>query len=964
MEKNQPTFLKIVKIRDREYLCDKDDFIANNNLPPLTIINDVSQLDRQLGLLTELSKLVKNLVCLNVSKGCYIPDIALKYFERVSVLINFDANPKDIEIFNHVLKNNEVSKPLKRIELNSNYESGSILYCATETKIPINDQLDNYPIIIGGEIVEENKKYTKFLFPLENEQKTIHVHEKYLKAFESLFSKYIQTSELQLQSQNQVRDTKILCYDNLINLCIMVKNAGDDFRRILTENLPFIDRWTILDTGSTDNTIQIINEVLSSKPGSLYCESFINFRDSRNRLFELAGEQCVFNIMLDDTYVLKGNVREFLSLVRSDNFADSFSPYIKTEPLPGFPPIPLSILYSSNRITRSDRKLKYQYVIHEIVENNKNVLIPMEHCYIVDYASPYMNCRTTDRKKNDLELLFKEYEENPSDPRQSYYIAETYLCMNDWNNAFKYYTKRLEYSGGYDEERFDSLYKSGVICNETFNDWERAQNFFLQSYLMMPSRSEGLFMIGNYYIKSNKHLAYTFLRMANEVGYPKTQNMNIKLWIHEKYVPKLLLPLCYEFKNYQLGEECAKKAQNWEKKYLEDTSEVDSWYSVFASLNEITRVSIPLNQLNNPNLKRSIVFVAPGGWDKWDGETLITKGLGGSETFVIKFAEFLASQMSITNSFTDLPTAKYSVTIFCNCGIGKVFRGVNYIPLERFCSYISRTVVDYCFVNREPLYLFPAFEKIKNVYLILHDLLRPFELLKSHENFKGVLTISDWHKNYFEQVFPEFKNISNRVSYGLDLNSFNPVNKKPFSFIYSSFPNRGLVNLLKMFPRIVQRYPEARLSVFCDVNHHFAMKHNPEDMKEIKEQLEIQKETVVNYGWKDYYTLRNHWNESHIWLYPCIFPETCCLTAYEAFASKTFVITNDLAVLPETVGDRGLVINGDARTEKWQNEAFQKLCIVLDNKLEKEYIEKGYKWILEEKIYSKVVKEFEEKYLF
>jgi hypothetical protein len=33
-----------------------------------------------------------------------------------------------------------------------------------------------------------------------------------------------------------------LKYDNLINLLIMVKNAGDDFHNILIENLLYVDR--------------------------------------------------------------------------------------------------------------------------------------------------------------------------------------------------------------------------------------------------------------------------------------------------------------------------------------------------------------------------------------------------------------------------------------------------------------------------------------------------------------------------------------------------------------------------------------------------------------------------------------------------------------------------------------------------------------------------------------------------
>jgi hypothetical protein len=60
-----------------------------------------------------------------------------------------------------------------------------------------------------------------------------------------------------------IKENNILIFDNLINLCIMVKNGGPQFEQMLTAYFNLINNWTILDTGSVDNTCEIIKEELS-----------------------------------------------------------------------------------------------------------------------------------------------------------------------------------------------------------------------------------------------------------------------------------------------------------------------------------------------------------------------------------------------------------------------------------------------------------------------------------------------------------------------------------------------------------------------------------------------------------------------------------------------------------------------------------------------------------------------------
>ena len=102
--------------------------------------------------------------------------------------------------------------------------------------------------------------------------------------------------------------------------------------------------------------------------------------------------------MLDDTYIVKGNLREFLTEVRSDQYSNSFTLFIHSD----------DTKYGSNRIIKSDSGLKYIHRIHEVItdKNNINIVIPENRALIFDKRIDYMEKRTMERKQLDLDLLY------------------------------------------------------------------------------------------------------------------------------------------------------------------------------------------------------------------------------------------------------------------------------------------------------------------------------------------------------------------------------------------------------------------------------------------------------------------------------------------------------------------------------------------------------------------------------
>ena len=728
----------------------------------------------------------------------------------------------------------------------------------------------------------------------------------------------------------------ILDFDNLINLCIMVKNAGPQFEQMLNDNLNLIDRWTILDTGSTDETVDIINRVLvGKKEGNFYQEPFINFRDSRNRLLELAGVDCKFILMLDDTYVEKGDLRGFLNEVRSDQYSNSFTITIHSD----------DTVYGSNRIIKSNSKLRYIFTIHEVIsdKDNINVVIPENRTYVIDRRFDYMEKRTMERKQLDLKLLYEEMENNPNEPRVYYYLAQTYNILKDYEKAFYYYMKRCEFTNsGFIQERFDAAFELARICNFNLNKpWNECEKLYMNAFKIDETRPESLYFIGiHYYLENNFNLAYKYFKQGFEIGFPQHCQYCLKPTLSFHFLPKFLTRVCYTMNDYKLGFEASKLFLSHNQSNSEDYEEMISWHKIYEKLTIYSGCKEP----KMPN-KPILCFVADGGFNPWTGSTILTSGVGGSETFIIEIARYIKKEDN------------FDVYVFCNTPNqeDENFEGVNYRHLSKYYEFINTTYVKHCIVSRYSEYLPLTFKgHSENVYFIIHDLTSTGNVIPIDLKLKNILCLTEWHVQYFTSIFPDFKTITSSFYHGID-DSFNCdiIDKKiKNKFIYSSYPNRGLLELLQMWPKIYKKEPTSTLHIYSDIYNKWSNDVEPEKMTSIKNlineyAINENKLGIYYHGWVSKQELAEAWITSDMWFYPCTFMETFCLTALEAACSKTLCITNHLAALQNTVANRGVIISGNPTTQEWQEEALNKLFSFMDdnNKVNKQnLIEMNYEW--------------------
>lgn len=307
--------------------------------------------------------------------------------------------------------------------------------------------------------------------------------------------------------------------------------------------------------------------------------------------------------------------------------------------------------------------------------------------------------------------------------------------------------------------------------------------------------------------------------------------------------------------------------------------------------------------------KKSIIFYAGQGYEDWDGESDITKGIGGSEGMCIQMAR-------------ELSKLGNKVYVYNSCGTsdGKVFEGVKYIDHRKWDPNLK---CDVFFSLRRPD-VFNRIIKATKTYLWLHDTdygKQPLELMYAPNR---VFVLTDFHKQIIKQnhgitddsIFWVTRNALNK--HALDYADKNAGTRDPCQVIYASSYDRGLINLLNIWPKIKAAVPQATLKIFygtVTMDRMIEMRMQQGDinganqMKQFKSQLfnMIAKcEGVQELGRISQDELYKKFAESGIWAYPTQFEEISCITAMQAQALGAVPVCTPFAALNETVGKYGI----------------------------------------------------------
>lgn len=275
-----------------------------------------------------------------------------------------------------------------------------------------------------------------------------------------------------------------------IDLCLVmiVKDEADSIEKCLKSVAPYISYWVIVDTGSTDDTINVIHKVTEELgiPGELYERPWVNFEVNRTESLELAKGKGEFRWIIDadDEFIVEDGVKNPFAGLTGDGI-DCFQLKYKLS----------GLQYYRAQIVKSDQDWCYKGVLHEYLHCDKEHQnhAQVKGCYVKADISPLKRASSVEEKyANDAKILEKALETEPDNHRYMFYLAQSYRDSQQDEKAYEAYKQRAE-AGGWEEEVYYSLYMMAKIKEKLKASSDEIIAHYSKAWEYRPQRLEAAF---------------------------------------------------------------------------------------------------------------------------------------------------------------------------------------------------------------------------------------------------------------------------------------------------------------------------------------------------------------------------------------------------------------------------------------------------------------------------------------
>ena len=286
------------------------------------------------------------------------------------------------------------------------------------------------------------------------------------------------------------------------SLCLnmILKNEAHVIRRCLDSVRPHIRHWTIVDTGSTDGTQDIVRSHLRDIAGELHERPWRDFGSNRSEAIALARGRADYILVMDADHVLR------------------------TPPGFRFRDLDADAYYIAHRYAGVDYGIailladriawRYEGVLHEYVTAD----VPHK---IASLAGPWVDVhhegarsRDPETYKKDAAILEAALAKEPDNTRYAFYLAQSLKDAGELARALAAFQKRAT-MGGWDEEAWQARYQASLLIERLGLPPAEIERAYLDAWNARPSRAEPLVQLARWHrTRLEWPLALLFARTA------------------------------------------------------------------------------------------------------------------------------------------------------------------------------------------------------------------------------------------------------------------------------------------------------------------------------------------------------------------------------------------------------------------------------------------------------------------
>ncbi len=261
-----------------------------------------------------------------------------------------------------------------------------------------------------------------------------------------------------------------------ISLCMIVKNEEKHIEKCLSSAMPLVDEVIIVDTGSTDNTMEIIQSFQIDFPdNNIHLIESVwenDFAKARNLSLKDASSDWI--LILDADEIMECNsvlLKKYIEQIDQDVFIVPILNY-SSEGAPVLSTVMPRLFKNKN--------IKYEGSIHEhLVKDGKDpASVVLDGNLALIHHVGYMQdvIKEKNKAKRNLKIIRKQIQQEPTVAFHRYNLGKTYMQQGDYKKAMEAFVKWSNCERSSFMEEMDAGY-SVAICLIKLKKYKDADDY-------------------------------------------------------------------------------------------------------------------------------------------------------------------------------------------------------------------------------------------------------------------------------------------------------------------------------------------------------------------------------------------------------------------------------------------------------------------------------------------------------